>query len=560
VTTLFVAGLLPVSCAVAAPIERLTVDDIQTVVAQAASRALEYPGNPIARQAVIAVADREGYIVGVWTLDAAHDPGSPKFQSLLRNAIGKAGTASFLSSSEHAFSSRTASFIVQQHFPPGVSNKPPGPLVGVNFSNLAFSDINRFKNPATYDPLQTNGTNGAVVPLPATGGLAGASGGVPLYKNGRLVGGIGVAGDEEEGAPLPTGSVLVGGVPTPVADLIRNSFLYELAISPELVRAPDTDEAVALAGQIGYAPDRRLWGSKVFVDGVALAYVESPIQAAATVLSLATNGVPVAGFPIVAPPPVQYPPLTLGGVAGELRQPILDDPALHDADPANDTIDGQARLTAAEVRDVLDRAAARARTTRAGIRLPRGRPMQVFVSVVANPDRDGVPPAVLGCFCTNPDTARFSWDVCVQKARTALFFSDNSRAFGCRTVGFLAESLYPPGIANTAPGIFLGLQEKFSGFPANFQNPLNGAIVTKSPGVNPNLPNGITIFPGGFPLYRNGVIVGAIGVSGDGIDQDDIVAASGAAAFTGPRDIRADRFGYRGARLPYAKFPRNPAL
>ena len=77
---------------------------------------------------------------------------------------------------------------------------------------------------------------------------------------------------------------------------------------------------------------------------------------------------------------------------------------------------------------------------------------------------------------------------------------------------------------------------------------------------NPNLTNGITIFPGGFPLYRNGVLVGAVGVSGDGIDQDDLIAASGAANFLAPDAIRGDRFGYRGARLPYAKFPRNPAL
>lgn len=559
-TTLLVAGLLPALGAQAAPPERLTVDDIGTLIAQAASRALEYPGNPISRQAVIAVSDREGYIVGVWSLDPAHDPASPKFQALLRNAIGKAGTASFLSSSEHAFSTRTASFIVQQHFPPGVENKPPGPLVGVNFSNLAFSDVNRFKNPSTYNPALANGTNGAVVPLPLTGGLAGASGGVPLYKNGRLVGGLGVAGDEELGAPLPDNSVRVGGVPAAVAGLIRDGFLYELAISPELVRAPDVDEAVALAGQVGFAPDRKFWGNKVFVDGVSLAYVESPIKPAAKVLPLGAAGVPVAGFPIVAPPPVQYPVETLGGVTGEMRQPLLDDPALHDADPTNDTIGGQARLTAAEVRDVLARAAARARTTRAGIRLPRGRPMQVFISVVANPDHAGVAPAVLGCFCTDPDTTRFSWDVCVQKARTALFFSDNTRAFGCRTVGFLAQKFYPPGIANTSPGIFLGLQERFSAFPADVENPLNGAVSTAPPAVNPNLPNGITIFPGGFPLYRNGVLVGAIGVSGDGIDQDDIVAASGAAAFPTPKEIRADRFAYRGARLPYAKFPRNPAL
>ena len=173
---------------------------------------------------------------------------------------------------------------------------------------------------------------------------------------------------------------------------------------------------------------------------------------------------------------------------------------------------------------------------------------------------NGVAPTVLGTFCTSPDTTRFSWDVAVQKARTAVFFSATTRAYSARTVGFLSQSLYPPGISGTQPGLFLGLQERFSAFPANVTNPLNGAVVTNAPSVNPNLPNGITIFPGGFPLYRNGVLIGAIGVSGDGIDQDDIIAASGASLFPAPDAIRADRTQYRGARLPYAKFPRNPAL
>ena len=64
---------------------------------------------------------------------------------------------------------------------------------------------------------------------------------------------------------------------------------------------------------------------------------------------------------------------------------------------------------------------------------------------------------------------------------------------------------------------------------------------------DPNLPNGITIFPGGFPLYRNGVLIGAIGISGDGVDQDDIVGASGTHDFLAPDSIRADQFVYKGA-------------
>jgi hypothetical protein len=53
-------------------------------------------------------------------------------------------------------------------------------------------------------------------------------------------------------------------------------------------------------------------------------------------------------------------------------------------------------------------------------------------------------------------------------------------------------------------------------------------------------------------------MIGAIGVSGDGIDQDDIIAAAGTVGFVAPDAIRADRQQYQGARLPYAKFPRNP--
>ena len=37
-----------------------------------------------------------------------------------------------------------------------------------------------------------------------------------------------------------------------------------------------------------------------------------------------------------------------------------------------------------------------------------------------------------------------------------------------------------------------------------------------------------------------GVVIGAVGVSGDGIDQDDIIAASGVSTFPSVEAIRAD--------------------
>ena len=503
---------------------QLTLADVQTVVAQAVTRATALAGSPLKTNAVIAVTDREGWVLGVWALNTNATSASP----LVADAIAKAGTAAFLSSGQNAFSTRTAGFIVQQHFPPGVNNKPPGPLVGVNFSQLGFSDINKFKAPGSVISYGSSpGLTLVAPPLPVTGGLAGTPGGLPLYKNGQLVGGVGVSGD--------------GLQPTD--------------ITPTVIAQPDANEDVALAGQTGFAPANKIFGSQVLIDGIRLEYIESSTSLGAVIPFGGLPGEIISPFTLIAAPaPFAYPVATLGGETGDLRQPVIADPSGVPLPYA------AARLTATEVSNILAAAANRCRTTRAGIRLPRGVAAQVFITVVNNPNAAGLPPVVLGTFCTSPDATRFSWDVAVQKARTAVFFSATNRAYSARTVSFLAQEFYPPGINGTQPGLFLGLQEKFSAFPANVTNPLNGALVTNAPSVNPNLPNGLTIFPGGFPLYRNGALIGAVGVSGDGVDQDDLISASGASLFLAPVPIRADQTQYRGARLPFAKFPRNPAM
>ena len=83
------------------------------------------------------------------------------------------------------------------------------------------------------------------------------------------------------------------------------------------------------------------------------------------------------------------------------------------------------------------------------------------------------------------------------------------------------------------------------------------------------LRNGAQIFPGGVPIYRNGTLVGGIGVSGDGVDQDDVVAYLGlanAGARLGngignaPDAMRADTLAPQGSRLRYVQCPQAPFL
>ncbi len=97
------------------------------------------------------------------------------------------------------------------------------------------------------------------------------------------------------------------------------------------------------------------------------------------------------------------------------------------------------------------------------------------------------------------------------------------------------------------------------------------ARCTQTPAPN-RIANGIQIFPGAVPIYRGATLVGAIGVSGDGIDQDDMIAFLGThnaglrIGGIGNADpaIRADRIvvpvGGQGVRLRYVSCPFAPFL
>ena len=129
-------------------------------------------------------------------------------------AIAKAITAAYLSTEGNAFTTRTASQIVQDHFNPGDNLQPAGPLFGVQFSQLPCSDLlARFAGGAA-----------AAGPHRSPLGLAADPGGMPLYKAGTPVGGVGVISDA------------------------RYSFDADIADTDT-----DDDELIALAASFGFA-------------------------------------------------------------------------------------------------------------------------------------------------------------------------------------------------------------------------------------------------------------------------------------------------------------------
>src|SRR5438046_7430821 len=284
---------------------QLTAGDVQTIIKRAVTRAVK-----ISRNSVIAVTDREGYVLGVWVVrGGAATPGE------IATAVSKAGTAAYLSSNQNAFTSRTAGFIIQQHFPPGVKNTAPGPLVGVGLSNLFVSDVNHFKKiDMVYCPPAVVRSPGAFGTPITFASLDGSPGGVPLYKNGLLLGGIGVTGD---GTPQPPPPVMLTPplfplppcIVIPPAAVARNEnpFVY--------INGSDVDEDVALAGQKGYAPSSSITADNVFIGGIRLPYVSSSTSVSSTI-TLQGNYDPM--FPPQASPgpPPGIVPATFGGVPG----------------------------------------------------------------------------------------------------------------------------------------------------------------------------------------------------------------------------------------------------
>jgi uncharacterized protein GlcG (DUF336 family) len=157
-------------------------------------------------------------------------------------------------------------------------------------------------------------------------------------------------------------------------------------------------------------------------------------------------------------------------------------------------------LTRQDIGAILDHAETTANAVDSGLRKVGGvtQKTRMHIAIV---DRDGVLLAVRSM----SDAWVGSYDIAIAKARTAAFFSSDENALTSRVIGALSQpggDLWEIGNSN--------------------QTGVSGG---------PNTRNGLVCFPGGVPLYKNGKLIGGIGVSGDGVEQDEAVAFGGATGF-----------------------------
>ena len=167
-------------------------------------------------------------------------------------------------------------------------------------------------------------------------------------------------------------------------------------------------------------------------------------------------------------------------------------------------------LTEDEMEGIIDAAVAAAEQTPSLVRVDaQGTPLttRMHIAIV---DRNGH----LLVLHSMEDAWAVSIDIAQAKAYTAAAASSNENAFSSRSIGLL-----------TQPG-----------------GPLWNVGNSNDPGTGDDTveERGLIEFPGGLPLYKNGMLVGGIGVSGDGVDQDEAVAEVGATGYEPAPVIRVD--------------------
>jgi uncharacterized protein GlcG (DUF336 family) len=482
----------PVVTPPAPPVGPLSAADVDDIVKAAASAA-------DVDTMVIAVVDRGGKVLAIFRKPSAGATDIGNFSTPVDVndlAVALARTAAYFSNDQAPLSSRTVRFISGIHFPPGVANAPTADLYGIENTNRGCTlSTNYIPGQEIVPSLSLAGGSGLGIitgksQVDDSDPNAVNPGGVPIFRDGVVVGGVGVA-----------------GVSSDVAEFA----------------------AFTAATSNGFGPTPAPPGV-VFIGGIALPFVNQT-----TIPAGVNPGTPAGSY---------YLPYTPIASSGQPPEGDLVTPA---AGPLGG-------LTSSDVQQILDNAEATANVTRAAIRLPLGSRTRMAIAVA---DLDGT---IIG-LRRMADSTVFSVDVAATKARNMVYFNSQSRtdadlsqvpigtAVTNRTISFGAQPLFPPGINGSSDGPFYNL------YVQDIQNPCTQGFQSGPPNINKS---GIVFFPGSAGLYRNGVLVGGLGVSGDGVDQDDYVTSGATVGFEAPTQIRADQIFIDAVRLPYFKFPRNP--
>jgi uncharacterized protein GlcG (DUF336 family) len=472
----------------------LTVADVQAVIQAAVSSA----NAPM----VVAVADRGGNLLGLYKKANAPALGLGNFSQMVDSrelALALARTAAYFSNDQAPLSSRTVRFISGIHFPPGIINTPNAALYGIENTNRGCQLSSTFAQP--INPSRT--IDGSSTGLGIITGKADINdsdpaavnpGGVPLFKNGRLLGGVGVVAADPNVAEFAALSGATATVP-------NNGGRFDPTPAPPGV---------------------------VVIDGINLPFVINLSRPAGYSPGTADGAYDIPAKDSPGAPPEGYLVTATNGPAGG--------------------------LTAAEVTSIVDKAIATANIERAMIRLPIGQRAKFVIAIA---DLDGK----IIALNRMPDATVFSVDVAVAKARNLVYFASQSvdpqdmpgvpsgTAVTNRTISFGAQPLFPPGIDGSGPGPFFELYKYDTANPCT-----NGH---QPPNANQS---GIVFFPGSVPLYKAGKLVGALGISGDGVEQDDYDSGQAYVGFEPVDSIKADQIIINSVRLPYLKYPRDPTF
>lgn len=603
----------------------LTTNDVGQLLQRAAAASAS-------NDAIIAVVDRNGNILGV-RVEGGVSPaitGNPDTLTFaIDGAVAKARTGAFFANNQAPLTSRTVQFISQStitqrevnsdpdiadhnspfygpgfvapigvggHFPPNIPFTPQVDLFAIEHTNRdsivlpgpdgirgTADDIvlpSRFDLPTdlippgqTLTPPESYGFNaypaGTSAHNAQSRGIATLPGGIPLYKNGNLVGGIGVFFPGPTGFASEENSRLnVNFDPSRPDRSLEAEYIAFAA-------AGGSSQAGASIGTLAGVPPAP--GFDLPFGRIDLVGITLDIFGPGGRMGLANLLPQGAALGVGNPDSGFNAPLNTAGTTLLPGQPV---PVGTLVTPHDGVGAGGVQLTVADVNQIINQGIAQAEQTRAAIRLPLGsRASMVF----AVSDLDG---NIIGLY-RMPDATVFSIDVAVAKARNVAYYANPAKlqpidqvpgvppgaALTNRTFRYLAEPRFPEGIDGSPPGPFSILNDGGA-------NPLTGLEVgpplpasafqsvlghdSFNPDTNFHDPfnlanqNGIVFFPGALPLYKNGVLVGGLGVSGDGVDQDDVVTAAAGLGFMPPGALRADQFFFAGVRLPFQKFNRNP--